>query len=59
MVVDSVQTVYSGALSTAAGSVSQIRQATASLTRLAKETGVTVIIVGHVTKEGAIAGPKL
>lgn len=59
VVVDSVQTVYSGALSTAAGSVSQIRQATASLTRLAKETGVTVIIVGHVTKEGAIAGPKL
>jgi DNA repair protein RadA/Sms len=59
LVVDSIQTVYSGALSTAAGSVSQIRQATASLTRLAKDAGVTVIIVGHVTKEGAIAGPKL
>lgn len=59
LVVDSIQTVYSGALSTASGSVSQIRQATAALTRLAKDAGVTVIIVGHVTKEGAIAGPKL
>ena len=59
IVVDSIQTVHSGALSTAAGSVSQIRQATSQLTRFAKETGVTAIIVGHVTKQGAIAGPKL
>jgi len=59
VVVDSVQTVYSDALSSAPGSVSQVREAAGQFQRLAKETGVAVVLVGHVTKEGALAGPRV
>jgi DNA repair protein RadA/Sms len=58
-VIDSIQTVYSDQLSSAPGSVSQVRECAAQLTRTAKSTGVTVIFVGHVTKEGTLAGPRV
>ncbi len=59
LIIDSIQTMYSSDLSGAAGSVSQVREATSLLTRYAKSTGCAVFIVGHVTKEGAIAGPRV
>ncbi len=59
MVIDSVQTVFSDGLSSAPGSVSQLRESAAALVRFAKQTGTTVILVGHVTKEGVIAGPRV
>src|SRR6266478_1539276 len=58
-IVDSIQTVADGAVSGSAGSVSQVRESAARLMRLAKETGVPIFLVGHVTKEGAIAGPRV
>lgn len=58
-VIDSIQTIYRPELSSAAGSVSQVREATAALMRIAKGKGVSVFIVGHVTKEGSIAGPRV
>ena len=58
-VVDSIQTLYSDALTSAPGSVAQVRECAAQLTRVAKQTGVTIILVGHVTKEGALAGPRV
>ena len=58
-VIDSIQTVYSDQLSSAPGSVAQVRECAAHLTRMAKSTGITVILVGHVTKEGALAGPRV
>jgi DNA repair protein RadA/Sms len=58
-VIDSIQTVYSEALQSAPGSVAQVRECSAQLTRLAKQMGITVILVGHVTKEGALAGPRV
>jgi DNA repair protein RadA/Sms len=58
-VIDSIQTVYSDQLSSAPGSVAQVRECAAQLTRLAKSSGVTIILVGHVTKEGALAGPRV
>jgi DNA repair protein RadA/Sms len=58
-VIDSIQTVYSDALTSAPGSVAQVRECAAQLTRLAKQSGVTIILVGHVTKEGALAGPRV
>jgi DNA repair protein RadA/Sms len=58
-VIDSIQTMYSDALTSAPGSVSQVRECAAQLTRVAKQTGVTIILVGHVTKEGALAGPRV
>jgi DNA repair protein RadA/Sms len=58
-VIDSIQTVYSDALSSAPGSVAQVRECAAQLTRVAKQTGITIILVGHVTKEGALAGPRV
>lgn len=58
-VIDSIQTIYSGQLNSAPGSVAQVRECAAYLTRLAKQTNVTMIIVGHVTKEGALAGPRV
>lgn len=57
VVIDSIQTMYSDQLSSAPGSVAQVRECAAHLTRMAKSTGITVILVGHVTKEGALAGP--
>ncbi len=58
-VVDSIQTVYSEALQSAPGSVAQVRECAAQLTRFAKTSGAAVLLVGHVTKEGAIAGPRV
>ncbi|WP_338759172.1 DNA repair protein RadA [Massilia sp. METH4] len=58
-VIDSIQTLYSDALTSAPGSVAQVRECAAQLTRVAKTTGVTIILVGHVTKEGALAGPRV
>ena len=58
-VIDSIQTLYSEALQSAPGSVAQVRECAAQLTRVAKQTGVTVILVGHVTKEGTLAGPRV
>ena len=59
MIVDSIQTVYSEALASAPGSVAQIRESAAVLVRWAKENQCCVILVGHVTKEGALAGPRV
>jgi DNA repair protein RadA/Sms len=59
VVIDSIQTLYSDALTSAPGSVSQVRECAAQLTRVAKQTGVTIILVGHVTKEGSLAGPRV
>jgi DNA repair protein RadA/Sms len=59
LIVDSIQTIYSEESAGAPASVSQVRGATARLTRYAKETGVIVLIVGHVTKDGNIAGPRV
>lgn len=59
LIVDSIQTISCPDLNGAPGSVSQVREATAQFTRYAKETGTAVFIVGHVTKEGAIAGPRV
>ncbi|WP_234086728.1 DNA repair protein RadA [Azonexus sp. R2A61] len=58
-VIDSIQTLWSEQLSSAPGSVAQVRECAAQLTRLAKAQGITVILVGHVTKEGALAGPRV
>ena len=58
-VIDSIQTLYSEALQSAPGSVAQVRECAAQLTRLAKATGITIVFVGHVTKEGALAGPRV
>ena len=59
VVVDSVQTLYCDAFTSAPGSVSQVREAAGRFLRLAKDTGASVFLVGHVTKEGAIAGPRV
>lgn len=59
VVIDSIQTIYSEAIDSSAGSVSQIRETAARLLKMAKERGVSVIIIGHITKDGAIAGPKI
>ncbi|SFD70757.1 DNA repair protein RadA [Paracidovorax konjaci] len=58
-VIDSIQTVYSDQLTSAPGSVAQVRECAAHLTRAAKSTGVAMVLVGHVTKEGALAGPRV
>lgn len=59
VVVDSIQTVYHPEVTSAPGSVSQVRECTSELMRIAKTRGIAIFIVGHVTKEGAIAGPRL
>ena len=59
VVIDSIQTMYSDDVASAPGSVSQVRETTAVLLRLAKEMGITFFIVGHVTKEGTVAGPRV
>ena len=58
-VIDSIQTLYSAELGSAPGSVGQVREAAARLLRVAKENGVATILVGHVTKDGAVAGPRV
>ncbi len=59
LVIDSIQTVFTESMPSAPGSVGQVRECTAYLLRLAKSTGIPVIIVGHVTKEGLLAGPRV
>jgi len=59
MIIDSIQTVYTEALGSAPGSVAQIRESAAALVRWAKEKHCCVVLVGHVTKEGALAGPRV
>ena len=59
IVVDSIQTMFNGDLTSAPGSVSQVRESTVRLMLMAKKTGIPIFLVGHVTKDGAIAGPKL
>lgn len=59
VVIDSIQTMYSDGITSAPGSVSQVRECAAQLTRLAKQQGISMLLVGHVTKDGAIAGPRV
>jgi len=58
-VIDSIQTLYSGELQSAPGSVAQVRECAAQLTRAAKQSGLSLVLVGHVTKDGALAGPRV
>lgn len=58
-VIDSIQTMYSDQLTSAPGSVAQVRECAAHLTRIAKASGTAIVLVGHVTKEGALAGPRV
>jgi DNA repair protein RadA/Sms len=58
-VIDSIQTIYSETLQSAPGSVAQVRECAAQLTRQAKSSGTAIILIGHVTKEGALAGPRV
>lgn len=59
VIIDSIQTMYSDGVDSAPGSVSQVRESTVTLMKLAKGLGVTVFVVGHVTKEGTVAGPRV
>jgi DNA repair protein RadA/Sms len=59
VVIDSIQTLYTEQLQSAPGSVAQVRECAARLTRLAKQTDVTLVLIGHVTKEGTLAGPRV
>lgn len=59
MVIDSIQTVYSDAMQSAPGSVAQVRESAAHLVRFAKQSNIAMFVVGHVTKEGALAGPRV
>ena len=59
VIIDSIQTMYNDAVSSAPGSVSQVRETTGILLQIAKGTGTTIFIVGHVTKEGVVAGPRV
>jgi len=59
VVIDSIQTIYSEEITSAPGSVTQVRECSAQLTRIAKQLDITMILVGHVTKEGTLAGPRV
>ncbi|TDR81973.1 DNA repair protein RadA [Paludibacterium purpuratum] len=59
VVIDSIQTLYTDQVTSAPGSVSQVRECAAQLTRMAKQSGITLLLVGHVTKEGSLAGPRV
>ncbi len=59
LIIDSIQTIYSDAIESSPGSVSQVKECAAALLRYAKESNVPVIVIGHITKEGSIAGPKV
>ena len=59
LIIDSIQTIYSQNIESSAGSVSQVRECAAALLRFAKETGTPVVLIGHITKDGSIAGPKV
>ncbi len=58
-IIDSIQTLYFAALTSAPGSVAQVRECTSALMQVDKRDNITLFIVGHVTKEGAIAGPRV
>src|SRR5262245_64130963 len=58
-VIDSVQTLYAADLASAPGSVAQVREAAGRLLRVAKENGIAIFLVGHVTKDGTVAGPRV
>ena len=59
IIIDSIQTIYKEDIGSAPGSVGQVREATGTLMRMAKDTGITIFIIGHVTKEGMVAGPRV
>ena len=59
LIIDSIQTIYSEAITSAPGSVTQVRQITFELMRIAKERDIAIFIIGHITKEGSIAGPRV
>lgn len=59
LIIDSIQTLYSTQIESSPGSISQVRECTAQLLRYAKQTGVPVFLIGHITKEGSLAGPKV
>ncbi|MGL4581672.1 MAG: AAA family ATPase, partial [Flavobacterium sp.] len=59
LIIDSIQTLHTEYIESSAGTVSQIKECTAELTKFAKETGTPVLIIGHITKDGSIAGPKM
>src|SRR5690606_25421465 len=59
VIIDSIQTLYSPLLEATPGSVSQVRECAAQFLRFAKESGIPVFIIGHITKEGSLAGPKV
>jgi len=59
LIIDSIQTLYTTFIESSPGSISQIRECTAELLRYAKETGVPIFLIGHITKEGSLAGPKV
>ena len=59
VIVDSIQTVYSEAMESSPGSISQVRECAASILKYAKQSGTPVVLIGHITKEGSIAGPKV
>ncbi len=59
VIIDSIQTIYSDALESSPGSISQVRECAASILKFAKQSGTPVLIIGHITKEGSIAGPKV
>jgi len=59
VVIDSIQTIYSAELQSAPGSVAQVRECASQLTRLSKQSGVAIVMIGHVTKEGTLAGPRV
>ncbi len=59
LIIDSIQTLFSTHIESSPGSISQVRECTAQLLRYAKQTGVPVFLIGHITKEGSLAGPKV
>src|SRR5699024_2115223 len=59
VIIDSIQTMYSEEITSAAGTVSQVREITSRIMRMCKDNGITTIIIGHVTKDGNIAGPRV
>jgi len=59
IIIDSIQTLYTGMIDSSAGSISQIRECTGQLLKLAKTTGIPIFLIGHITKDGSIAGPKV
>lgn len=59
MIIDSIQTIFTEVVESSPGSVSQVRECSAAILKYAKESGVPVLLIGHINKEGSIAGPKV